>query len=353
MIKRLHTLFLLFFITATIFAQIPDGYYHDVEGKNKASLKTAFSTIIKSHIQRSYANLWTDFEQTDKRADGKVWDMYSTATFTFGVDQDKGSGSIEGEFYNREHSMPKSWFNDGYPMYTDLFHLYPTDKVVNNRRSNYPFGETNGENYKSNDGFSKLGNCTFPGYTGTVFEPNDEYKGDFARTYFYMATCYEDKISAWSGTEASKMLNQTPYPCFQNWALNLLLKWSRQDPVSEKERKRNEAVFKIQQNRNPYIDYPHLAEYVWGAMKESAFTYNTSPGTGVEQETIQTSVLVQNGGIYLVTPEVSTVYIFASDGSLLLTDNVVGSKTIEIDRKGIFIVKIVSKKNVSTLKITL
>ncbi|MDQ9814329.1 endonuclease, partial [Acinetobacter pittii] len=76
------------------------------------------------------------------------------------------------------------------------------------RRSNYPFGENNGETYKSKNGFSKLGKCTTPGYSGTVFEPNDEYKGDFARTYFYMATAYEDRIAGWN----SSMLAGNKYP---------------------------------------------------------------------------------------------------------------------------------------------
>ena len=163
--------------------------------------------------------------------------------------------------------MPKSWFNDAYPMYTDLFHLYPTDGYVNNRRGNFPFGETRGERYQSDGGFSKLGNCTYPGYSGIVFEPNDEYKGDFARTYFYMVTCYENRVSSWD----SDMLNGTAYPAFATWAVNMLLEWSREDPVSQKEVDRNNAVYRIQRNRNPFIDIRGLEEYIWGNRKDEAF----------------------------------------------------------------------------------
>ena len=123
-------------------AQAPAGYYAPAKGKKGSSLKTALYAIITDHTARSYDNLWTDFRKTDARADGKVWDMYSSITnYTFGNDQ-AGNYKREGDVYNREHSFPKSWFDDAKPMYTDLFHLYPTDGYVNGRRSNYPFGET-------------------------------------------------------------------------------------------------------------------------------------------------------------------------------------------------------------------
>ena len=181
------------FMLVQMFAQGPNNsgtYYQSADGKKGSALKTALWSVIKSHTQRSYDNLWDDFKTTDRRSDGKVWDMYSSTTnYTFGADQ-AGNYKKEGDVYNREHSFPKSWFNKASPMYTDLFHLVPTDGYVNSQRGNYPFGETNGEEYQSNGGFSKLGKCTVSGYSGIVFEPNDEYKGDFARIYFYMATCY-------------------------------------------------------------------------------------------------------------------------------------------------------------------
>lgn len=249
-------------------AQIPNGYYDGVANKKERELKTALSTAISSHEQHSYKQLWQDFLTTDMRDDGSVWDMYSSLKqFTF-LKEQCGTYKKEGDCYNREHSFPKSWFHDQYPMYTDLFHLYPTDGKVNGMRGDNPFGETSQPTYASADSLSKLGPCTFPGYTGTVFEPADEYKGDFARSYFYMATCYEDSISTWE----SPMVADNAYPAFQDWSVNLLLKWCRQDPVSSKEKKRNEAVFGLQQNRNPFIDFPGLEEYIWGYKKDSIFT---------------------------------------------------------------------------------
>ncbi|MDE6695063.1 MAG: endonuclease, partial [Bacteroidales bacterium] len=174
----------------------PEGYYEAAYGKKGYSLKTALHGIIKGHTEISYNGLWEAYKKTDARADGKVWDMYSDCDFTFGTKQ-CGNYKNECDCYNREHSFPKSWFSDAKPMYSDLFHLYPTDGKVNGMRGNNPFGEVSNPSYVSNNG-GKLGPNTTPGYAGTVFEPVDEYKGDFARSYFYMATCYEDKIAGWN-----------------------------------------------------------------------------------------------------------------------------------------------------------
>ena len=277
-------------ISSNSFAQGPNGsgtYYQAAEGKKGKELKTALCGIIKENHQKlAYNSLWGHYETTDVRADGKVWDMYSNTTnFTFVVDQDKGSGgTTEGDKFNNEHSFPNSWFggNKQHIAYADLFHLYPADKLVNNKRSNNPYGENNGESYKSNNNFSKLGNCTTEGYSGLVFEPNDIYKGDLARTYFYMVTRYEDEIATWFSNYGTKdgisaTLDGNAYPGLQEWQLNMLMKWSKNDPVDKpevKETPRNNAVYGIQGNRNPFIDYPGLEEYIWGSMTDVAFSYN-------------------------------------------------------------------------------
>ena len=266
------------------YAQGPNDsgtYYQDANGKKGAELKTALCGIIYNRTERTYKQLWTDFQTTDKKENGKVWDMYSNLReMTFVTDQ-AGNYKKEGDVYNREHSWPNSWFGgEVQPMYTDLHHLYPTDGYVNNKRSNFAFGETNGESYKSANDFSKLGACTYPGYTGTVFEPNDDYKGDFARTYFYMVTCYEEKLPDWFtnyGTKegVSQTIDGSKYPGLRDWQLEMLMKWTKNDPVSaDKETPRNNAVYTIQNNRNPFIDYPGLEEYIWGSMKDVAFSYD-------------------------------------------------------------------------------
>lgn len=247
----------------TAAAEAPEGYYSLCEGKTGDTLLKALHQTIKDHNTVSYSGLWTLYGSTDLDADGKIWDMYSTKRWTFQKEQ-CGNYSYIGDCYNREHSFPKSWFDDASPMVSDAYHIYPTDGKVNGQRSNYPFGECTGGSYvASHNGISalgRLGASTFSGYSGTVFEPDDMYKGDFARSYFYMATCYNDRIATWD----SPMLDGSSYPAFSDWAVKLLLKWSRQDEVSDKETRRNDAVSEAQSNRNPFIDHPELAEYIWG-----------------------------------------------------------------------------------------
>lgn len=243
----------------------PSGYYSSCINKSGAALLSQLCNVVGDHTVISYDGLWEAYKTTDVRANGTVWDMYATTNYKFGTNQ-CGNYKNVGDCYNREHSMPKSWFNDAKPMYSDAFHLYPTDGKVNGQRSNYPFGEcANGTTLAGSGSvkaLGKLGKSTFSGYSGTVFEPDDEYKGDFARSYFYMAAAYNDKIKNWSTSESN--LGGTTYPAFNSWSVNLLLKWHRQDPVSQKELDRNEAVYALQHNRNPFIDHPELAEYIWG-----------------------------------------------------------------------------------------
>ena len=286
--KRIFLLSCFMIVTAITWAQGPYNsgeYYKAADGKKGAALKTALCGIIYNRTEESYDDLWNDFKKTDKRSDGKVWDMYSgISNFVFDTDKDTGTAGSEGKYYNREHSFPRSWFGGAVtPMNTDLFHLYPTDKVVNGKRANWPFGETDGANYGSDKGyiseggFSKLGANTYADYSGMVFEPNDLYKGDLARTYFYMVTCYEEKLSDWykiGEKGATATIDGSTYPGFQVWQLNMLMNWAANDQVSEKEYNRNIAVCGIQKNRNPFIDYQGLEQYIWGSMKDVEFSYD-------------------------------------------------------------------------------
>lgn len=255
---------------------LPATYYNAANGLTCSALKTALSTIISSNTTvLSYTpGLWDAYYRTDVKINDAntatvIWDMYSDNptgadpyTYTPGTGQ-CGTYNSEGDCYNREHSFPSSWFNDGSPMYTDINHLFPTDGWVNNKRSNYPYGETSSPTFTSMNG-SKLGPSSFAGYTGTVFEPINEYKGDFARAQFYMATRYESQIAGWqSNGTADEALNGTSYQAFDDWYIKLLYKWHLQDPVSQKEINRNDSVFVIQGNRNPYIDHPEWVAAVW------------------------------------------------------------------------------------------
>ncbi len=194
--------------------------------------------------------------------DGSVLDMYSenpTGSDPYNythLNKKCGQYTVESDCYNREHSFPKSWFYDSSPMSSDIFHLVPTDGKVNGMRSSYPFGEVDITTYWTSQNGCKRGTSSLVG--GYVFEPIDEFKGDFARIYFYMLTRYYDKINSWN----SEMLSGND---FSDWAKNMMLKWHANDPVSQKEIDRNNEIYKnIQHNRNPFVDHPEYANDIWG-----------------------------------------------------------------------------------------
>ncbi|MEZ8381614.1 endonuclease [Vibrio splendidus] len=252
-------------------------YYKDAEGKVGFALKTALYQIIDNHSSQGYTAIWTLVSEADLDAyydtDGSILDMYSekpsgsdSIQFTKVSDQ-CGQYSKEGDCYNREHSFPKSWFGGKVePMNSDGHHLFATDGYVNSKRSNWPFGEVSSATYTSSNG-SKLGSAANSlGYAGTVFEPIDEFKGDFARAYFYMATRYENEIANWEGnsTSSDAALDGTNTTVFEPWLLTMLKRWHSEDAVSQKEIDRNKAVHDFQGNRNPFIDHPEFVSQIWG-----------------------------------------------------------------------------------------
>lgn len=267
-------------------AEAPAGYYSSCEGKSGKTLLQQLCSVVGPHTNVGYDGLWDVYIDSDNDGNGKILDMYSTKHWS--PDQDKcGNYKNVGDCFNREHSMPKSWFSEASPMKSDAMHVVPTDGKVNGMRSNFPYGEcANGTPMGSNGsvkGLGRLGTCTYPGYNGKVFEPDDEYKGDFARIYFYMAAAYNDKIANWN----SDQLAHNNYPVFTTWSVNMLLKWHQQDPVSQKERDRNEGVYKHQHNRNPFVDHPEMVDHIWGEKKNIGWSQEadhdpeiTSPADG-------------------------------------------------------------------------
>lgn len=275
--KRNLSLLLTLIVATSTWAQgfSKQSYYSSATGKKGAALKTELCNIINPHTTISYAGLLDVYHTTDVTPEGYIWDMYSNITrYTPGGPQENHSYNKEGDSYNREHSVPQSWFNERSPMKSDVYHVIPTDGYVNNRRSNYDFGEVGSVSWQSNGGFSKLGSPTSELKKDgcpddKVFEPNDIYKGDFARIYFYMATCYQNDLSSWG---KNNIFASNKYPSFTSWAQKMLLRWARQDHVSQKETDRVEAAYKEQRNRNPFVDFPGLEEYIWGAWQDSIFS---------------------------------------------------------------------------------
>lgn len=236
-----------------------NNYYKNIDfSLSKAALKTSLFKLISKHEDHGYDGLKDAYKTTDTREDGTIWDMYSNEHYKFTTNM-SGGFPKEGAGYNREHTIPQSIFNKSSPMRNDAFHVYPTDGYVNNRRGNLPHAEVGSASYISKNG-TKVGTSSVSGVSGNVCEVIDEYKGDFARTYFYFVTCYEDKMSSF---KTFATFSKNSYPSLSSWAINLYKKWSKEDPVSEKEIKRCQAVYEYQGNRNPFIDFPGLEDKIW------------------------------------------------------------------------------------------
>jgi len=274
---KLKLLFLTLLCSYLSFAQIPAGYYSTATSTG-FTLKTELYNIISPHTVLTYTpGLWDLYPSSDKRSDGKVWDIYSNCNFTFGTvasggNQDDGTlGTSECQRFNREHTFPKSWFGGTVtPMYTDAFHVMPTDKKDNSLRGNMPYGLVSSSVVNPIGNGWRIGTCIASNTPSslTVFEPADEYKGDIARNYFYMATCYQNLISGWKNIDpnGAKVLDGSSDKVYQQWYLDLMYTWHIADPVSAKETARNDAVYTAQGNRNPYIDHPEWVQVVWGSV---------------------------------------------------------------------------------------
>lgn len=255
-------------------AQIPADYYASATGKKGDALLLELHSIIsRNYNSIDYGSLEPYYAKTDLDSTGHIWDMYSLCGFS--TDDANCSQKKVCDCWNKEHSIPQSWFNEARPMKSDLFHVVPTDARVNNFRGNMPYGETS--TTAKVDGAAKalghIGTSNFSGYSGKVYEPDDEYKGDFARIYFYMATRYSDKNFTQSGDAGKVFTYSGGRAGLTSYAINLFLKWHRQDPVSKKEINRNNAVYGIQKNRNPFVDYPYMVEYIWGKKTSTSLDF--------------------------------------------------------------------------------
>lgn len=257
-------------------ASYPAGYYDSFEGKCGVELMLAVKSRAENHKSISYgSDTWNAFKSTDVRiVDGKEywWDMYSDLLLPV------SAGRPDPNTMNIEHSVANSWWgktkNDAYK---DIVHLNPSESKANSRKSNYPLAELGSVSWTN--GWTSIGSPKSGqgGGASMCYEPADEYKGDFARVFMYMFTVYND--IAWK-SNTSWMYDTSSELMFKSWARTLLLRWNSEDPVSDKERMRNDGIEKEQQNRNPFIDLPDLAEHIWGSKSNVPFSLSGTPGPG-------------------------------------------------------------------------
>lgn len=272
--KKLLRLSLAFLVSVMpalpMLAQIPEGYYSSLKGKKGAELKTAIHDIIKKANVLEYGSkkghTWWGFWSTDRNENGYFIDRYSAEREW----EKSTSQGAPGAGMNIEHSFPKSWWGGAtVQAYKDLYNLMPCESKINRTKSNFPMGiVVSGD---KGNGWTKVGEGT----DGKKYwEPAAPWKGDFARGYMYMATAYQDYN--WKGEQALQILQQGAYPTLQKWAYTLYIQWAKADKPDALEIKRNNDVAKIQGNRNPYVDFPNLMEYVWGDSTNIAFNPETT-----------------------------------------------------------------------------
>ena len=267
----------------SVFAGFQENYYKAMDGKRQRDLKLAAKQCVIRHTALEYyelPNYWQYSDVYPELYDGmkRWWDMYSDAIYLIRNGQ-SGKSSFSANKMQREHSVPKSWWKQAgsveyTPAYSDMWNLYPSDGAANQAKLNYPLGPVQSASY--NNGVTKVGTTRsgFGGGSAYVFEPGDEYKGDFARAFFYMATVYDD-----INWVINYMFQKNDYPTLRDWAVNMLLDWARQDPVSQKEIDRNNVVEQYQGNRNPFVDFPELAEYIWGSRTSETFYLSEQEGS--------------------------------------------------------------------------
>ena len=247
-------------------------YYNGIDGKSGEALFDAVQTVTKTgYSSLGYDGLWSAYQYTDLHENGYVWDMYSDCTWKSINSNHCGNYSNECDCYNREHSIPKSWYGGTTSgPGCDIFHLVPTDGKVNGMRSNYPFGEVSSATYNKQG--NKLGSSksitimngnTIAGNEGAtiscsaskVFEPRDEYKGDFARGYMgaLLRWAGEKNFTDGEGSQTFTSTFTTGSFGLTKYGVALLMKWHRQDPVSKKEIDRNNGIQQTQGDRKSVV----------------------------------------------------------------------------------------------------
>ena len=250
-----------------------NSYYSSVEGLQKVELKRALHDMMQPERVLSYGSkkghTWEGFWQADRIENNKIRDRYSNEDNFFNPEDTCASNPA----MNIEHIWANSWWgHEENEAYCDLFNLYPAEKYANIAKSNNPIGVvTSNVDYDNGSIKRGMSNCYRPDSLIKVWEPADKWKGDFARTYFYMATCYTELKDLWTTTEGWLTADMSEWPTMRPWVYNLMLQWARQDPVDSIEIQRNDVIYCIQGNRNPFVDLPQLCEYIWGTMVDSAF----------------------------------------------------------------------------------
>lgn len=371
--KNFYNCLFACFTVVLCFGQAPNGYYNSAAGLTGYPLKTALKNIIDdvsdgnglpTHNPQPYSDLDNAYpmansgfrdEYSNYDNDGFLLDIYSenpNGTDPYNhilVTDECGNYNAEGVCYNKEHLLPQSFFDQQMPMRGDIHYVFPTDGQVNGYRSNYPFGEVNNPTLTTQNG-SKRGSNTFPGYSGIVFEPLDEFKGDIARGLFYFATRYEDQIntSGWDSPNGN-VLNSNKNQFYDDWYIDLLLSWHLSDPVSQEELDRNDNGFLHQNNRNPFIDNPTFVQAIWDE------NFNTSGFEKISVDIYPNPVKGNYLNIKLNNNSAYRIEVYNILGENIYGQHIANTTTIDVEgwNSGVYFLRVFNSSTAATVKLVI
>ncbi len=349
-------------------AQPPAGYYNGAFGKNGEALRAALYNIIRANTTvLNYAgstqpNTWTAFQSTDKKPDGKLWDIYSdipggTPSYEYDFSQKCGNGSNhENSCYNHEHVWPQSKFNQSLPMRSDLWVAYPTDYYVNGQRGDLPYGKVTAPAKTFTNG-TKIGPNTYTGApSGSAFEPIDSFKGDIARSYFYITTRYYGDSASFVTSGGVDSWEMAVKSTLKPWVIQMLMEWHHMDPVSSKEIARNNAAYGIQGNRNPFIDYPQFADCIWLGNCTGLSVAGVAPvASHIHAYPNPAASQVQISWEALAADEVQAVDVMSVQGQLMFHTTTGASKSVIIPvsewAKGMYLLQVKTQHGTQAQKL--
>ncbi|WP_421917807.1 endonuclease [Marinifilum sp.] len=293
---RLKTLFILNALllwSSILLAQVSiEEYYQSATGKTGSELKTSLHNIIKGHTELPYTSseydVWDALDEADQDPDNEnhIILIYTGKS----IPKANKSKNNQQDYWNREHIWAKSHgdFGTDEGPGTDIHALRACDASVNSDRSNRLFDNGGTAHNEATD-------CKYDDNDFT-WEPRDAVKGDIARMIFYMAVRYEGE----NGRPDLELTDDLSYSTISNkdplfGKLSTLMDWNNQDPVDAAEKARNEKVYTIQGNRNPFIDHPEWVDDIWTAAvdTESPAITELSPANGVDGVSLTANLIIK------------------------------------------------------------
>jgi len=325
---------------------VPNGYYTSLNGKSGAQLKQAVQDIIANPAvvrAHNYGDITDILKKADQNPlnSNQVWLMYKETSRAKYLFQDTGDGTGR---WNREHIYPQSrgGFTDGTSATADGIDVW-----VSSNADSLQHGHADAHHLRAEDGPENssrnnrdYGLGDYNGFAGNA----GSWKGDVARAVFYMSVRY-NALSVVNGNPPDTTVGQLG-------DLATLLQWNQNDPADDFEMNRNNYVYTWQYNRNPFIDLPNLADYIFGANVGQVYTLSVE-----ENAPLKVAIYPNPATNYITVSgiqEDGILEIYSISGQQLLEKQFSGSTTLHVDlASGLYLAKITSGEKSTIRKIVI